>query len=620
MKLSKLNQSFFRTLKCASFSVLGLLIFSTHQVAHAGADVIFAQSFEQPFDTPANEAEAARFLTQATFGPTRNEITALRSGSLTGWINGQIATPPTLARPYLETLSAQGVPMSQNQRMDRWFHTVVTRPDQLRQRMAFALSQILVISDRNDAISQDWAGVAEYWDILARDAFGNYRDLLEKVSLSPQMGRYLSHWRNQKANPSSNTSPDENYAREVMQLFSIGLFERNNDYSLVLDGMNNPIPTYDQDVVTEMAQVFTGFSYTCPTPAGTCNTYTGINSGPATYAPMVCFPRYKDTSSKIIVAGLTLPAGPACDPTPGNQAGIDACFTYCNNDLDGALDVLFNHPNIGPFVSRQLIQRFVTSNPSPQYIDRVATVFNNDGSNRPRTRGNLDSVIYAILLDEEARVAPAANSTAGKLREPLLRLTAMWRTFGAVPGICTGTCISSGSPPPAGVEELRMGSRSPESSFAQRPLGAVTVFNFYEPDYQQPGAITNANLFSPEFQIVNESSVINASNELWNRLWNGYSVASSGLDVNFAATLPNTSSYIPPTNLDLLPSTNDAMIEEMNLRLMYGSMSGTLSPTTGMKGILKNMMDFGMSSMSKRQKALLLTHLILISPEFSIQR
>ena len=610
--------------------------------AHAGDDTIFGghtAGFEAKYFVPATDAEAARFLTQATFGPSRASIGQFRSNSYDGWIDQQIATAPTSARAYLDMLAARPAPpaIGQSQRVDRWFHTAAFGPDQLRQRMAYALSQILVVSDRSDALSGDHFGVSEYWDILARNAFGNYRTLLEEVTKSPMMGRYLSHWRNRKVTPGAATSPsapDENYAREIMQLFTVGLIERNLDFSPVLAGPD-PIPTYTQNDITELARVFTGWSYTCtnPTTGLPSNTnctpsagtpypdYTGFTSGPSSYFPMACFPTHMDYGAKTIIGGAVIAASPdVCgveNPShtsntglpaldPGQVAGqrplaLNRCHAYCLSQIDQTLDYLFNHPNTAPFVSRQLIQRFVTSHPSPAYIERVATVFEDNGHN---VRGDLAAVVRAILLDDEARVPPAdPMAPYGKLREPLLRLTATWRAFGVTA--------------PAAVNgEIQMGIRNPQDSLAQRPLGAPTVFNFYEPDYLPPGELANAGIYAPEFQIANETTAMTSANEQWNRLWVGYSTSSGTF------TLPTTSAYHVISDLTPLvsganstgPNAYNLFLDEINVRLFYGTMSSDTRTT------LRNFLVFSLAGVNDNIKVLSTVHLALMSPEFLVQR
>lgn len=592
-------------------TALGVWCLCAATPAAAGSDVIFGghtAGFESVYFIPQSDEEAARFLTQATFGPSKTTIAQFRASSYDGWIDQQLAQAPTLARSYLDMLAAQPTPPSigQNQRMDRWFHSAAFAPDQLRQRMAFALSQILVVSDRADALANDAYGVAEYGDILARNAFGNYRQLLEEVTLSPMMGRYLSHWRNRKANLTGTQLPDENYAREIMQLFTIGLIERADDFSPILDGFGQPVPTYVQQDVSELARVLTGWSYDCA-GSGSCNTYTGLYSGPAGYTPMACFPAYTDSGAKTLLAGAPIAAGPVCGTgtsgtsQPSDPAVVTACRAYCIDQIETTLDYLFNHPNVAPFVSRQLIQRFVTSDPSGAYIARVAAVFNDNGHG---VRGDLGAVIRAVLLDDEARQPPADPATPyGKLREPLLRLTAAWRAFGVTP--------------PAAVNgEIQMGIRSPHTPFAQRPLGAPSVFNFFEPDYQPPGALDAADVYAPEFQIANETTAMTAANELWSRIWAGYS-SSSG-----TFTTPTTSAWLNVA--DLVPLVTGAnasganaynlFLDELDLRLFGNTLSA------GTRNVLRNFLIFSLAGSHEHIKILSTVHLATMSPEFLVQR
>lgn len=639
----------------------------------AAQDLVFADSFEDPFGFPADDAEAARFLTQATFGPTTQDIATLRAQGYSAWLDQQIALPGTMARPALEQIAdtlPSGQALTQADRVDRWFDQAVTANDQLRQRMSFALSQIFVVSDRGDILSGDVAMVAEYQDILARHAFGNYRDLLRDVSYSPMMGRYLSHYRNRKKE--STYEPDENYAREIMQLFSIGLIERNRDFSPILVG-GLPVPTYDQYTITNTARVFTGLAFQCRNevtllgrtytrdcgdsgttcsgvdcnfqltnwsaqPGGVANALGNTNSGlvhPDRYSPMLCYPRYHDTGlvpnsttpypprpgtpveadepydTKRIIADILLPAfdmanagqqtchGAGSPPTT-DQTVRQACVTYCGGELDAELDALFLHDNTPPFIVRQLIQRFVTSSPSPAYIDRVAAVFEDDnGAGAGGVRGNLAAVVRAILLDVEARQPP--TGAFGKVREPLLRITNVWRSFGAV-----------------SVSSRRWGLSNPENSYQQRPLGAPTVFNFYEPDYQQPGAIADAGLYSPELAITNETTTISVANDLWTRIWVGYSAT------NGTFTTPVDGAYLPPAVIDALPADDDALLEALNLRLMYGSMSGTFTAGTcngtGMKQIVIDMLRCQLAGVDRRRRILSAIHLIATSPEYLVQR
>jgi uncharacterized protein (DUF1800 family) len=526
-------------------------------------DHLYRSGFDAVADAPATDAAAARFLTQATFGPTKADIARVRQIGISQWIDQQLSTPTTAARPYMETVSAAmtaaGQTIGQGQRLDRWFHTTIVAPDQLRQRAAFALSQIFVISDQNGSLSGEPIQVSEYWDLLARNAFGNYRTLLDEVTYNPSMGKFLSHFRNRKA--ATGREPDENYAREVMQLFSVGLVERNLDFSPILDGQNQPIPTYDQNVITNYAKIFTGFAY---------NNATNINNGTNNYLPMRCFDNEHDQTQKVVLDGMTVAAGQTCAV-----------------DVQQGLNIITAHPNVAPFISRQLIQRFTTSNPSPAYIQRVAQKFQNNGDGE---RGDLGAVVKAILTDPEARNnAPPANF--GKLREPLLRLTALWRAW------------AYQLPAPTVYGEIKMGLPTLLTTYGQRPLGANTVFNFYEPDYQHPGALESAGLYSPEFQIINESSAYTISNALYDVAFRYYVGMSN-----------------PPTDRPLLVADEiasqpnaTAMVDLVNTRMMYGSMS------TNMRTTLINMLNF-MNGASASEKARSLIHITAISPEFATQR
>jgi uncharacterized protein (DUF1800 family) len=602
---------------------------------------------------PRSDGDAARFLTQATFGPTSADIASVRQLGYRAWIEMQKAIPPTLIRPSMEAQIAAEV-LTQPRpaqaynayRMEYWMQAAMRGPDQLRQRMAFALSQILVISDVGP-LATHAIGVAEYQDILVRNALGNYRQLLREVSLSPMMGLFLTHLRNQKTDWTldrdgnlvpSIVQPDENYAREVMQLFSIGLIERNRDFSpLLINGQT--VPTYTQATITDTAKVLTGFSYQCSGPAtvgsislnrncgactGTaCNFSTTAFFGtpgryavpgtvtalthPDGYRPMACYPRYADTGRaasaennyavlpapndrKTLVSGVTIGPSPVACHSGTPASDRQACIDYCENQFGTLMDALFLHPNVAPFVSRQLIQRLTTSSPSPGYIDRVAAVFEDDGTG---ARGNLGAVVTAILMDPEAR-APTPAPTFGKLREPILKLTALWRALGAERS-------SQGS----------YGLTSPERTLAQRPLGAPSVFNFYEPDYRQPGAIADAGLYSPEFQIINESTFISTADEFWARIFAGYSMPSP-TTTTFA--VPGNSAYIPTAQLDALPMAHADLVEALNQRLLYGRMSSSL------RNRLVALLDGDLAAAEHRRKALNLIHVIAISPEFAVQQ
>ncbi len=548
-------------------------------------DRIFRYGFDPASDAPANANEAARFLTQATFGPTQADIARLMALGYDAWIEEQLGKPATLSQPTVEQVvnarTAGGQNVGSMQRLQRWYWQAAYAHDQLRQRMAFALSQIFVISDQGSSISQYVVPMAGYQDMLARDAFKPYRTLLGDVTLHPMMGRYLSSFRNQKAGAS--TSPDENYAREVMQLFSVGLIKRNMDFTPVLGG-GVPIPTYDQTTITQTAKVFTGFTWNDAPTSPSPNFYGGGQTFAAQSAPMACwgtelFPATgtgsnnmrHDISAKSVLAGLTIPAGQTCAQDVGDE-----------------LDIIAAHPNVAPFISRQLIQRFVTSNPSPAYIERVATVFDT-------SYGDLGDVIKAILLDNEARQAPVltAGDSYGKLREPVLRLTAMWRAFDAQP------------PAPDAYGEVKMTAGSSLiGALAQGPLQSPSVFNFYVPDYQPPGALADAGRYAPELEIVSESTTYSTGNTWYNFTARAYlGMSNPPVDrplVNLAALTANATA----------PA---AMVATINQRLLYGSMSPMLQAT--LTGMLINLN--GASAAEKAWSALYLT---MLSPDYATQR
>lgn len=345
------------------------------------------------------------------------------------------------------------------------WNQLVTSPDAVRRRVALALSEILVVSSTNMAISGRSHAMAAYWDLLCTHAFGNYRQLLEAITLNPAMGVYLNNKGNQKEDAKTGRQPDENYAREVMQLFTIGLYELNADGSNRLDAKGQPIDTYDQSTITNMARVYTGWDFD-PTSATATNLLQ-------VQQPM------KLTASR----HSTLAASFFGTTVPANTDGTTA--------LKQALDALFNHANVGPFIGRQLIQRLVTSNPSPAYIGRVSAAFNNNGAG---VRGDMKAVVRAILLDSEARSASNLTlPTWGKLREPMLRFVQWARTFKAT------SASGDWKIPDLSDSATRLG---------QSPLRSGSVFNFFRPGYVPPNtALASSALVAPELQITNESTV-----------------------------------------------------------------------------------------------------------------
>jgi uncharacterized protein (DUF1800 family) len=416
-----------------------------------------------------SKADAYRFLNQSTFGATGTEAQRVIDLGYEAWIDQQLQRPASLELPHVLQVFATYPPGADftrlhEDRVDIWLRHAVSAPDQLRQRVAFALSEIMVISQASPLIGYPW-GSASYYDMLAQNAFGNFRDLMENVTLHPAMGVYLSMLGNQKPDVARNIRPDENYARELMQLFTIGLVELSLDGSIRRDGQGNPIPTYDQSVIEGFAHVYTGWTWS-GAPSFELAFPTVANQVRA----MGVYPEQHATGAKRVLSY----SGAAFTQIPAGQSP--------EKDLDDALDNIFNHPNVGPFIGKQLIQRLVTSNPSPQYIERVARRFNDDGTGR---RGNLAAVIKAILLDSEAR-AGGASATAGRLDEPLLRLTRMWRAYGAAP--------AGGKYNVQNITGL----------IGQGPLQAPSVFNFFSPFYAPPGEILDQGLVAPEAQIATE--------------------------------------------------------------------------------------------------------------------
>jgi uncharacterized protein (DUF1800 family) len=506
-------------------------------------------------DLPPSEAAAAHFLLQATNGARAEDVELLAQVGYTAWLENQRTEKISLQRPWL----ADQHDPSHALRVERWWRSMVEGQDQLRQRVAWALSQIYVVSDVDDALGAYPLGVAEYYDVLLKGAFGNWRDLIEQVTLSPQMGEYLSMIKNKKPDPEHNVHPDENYARELLQLLSIGLVQLGPDGVPLVDVDGHTLPTYDQDTVQVIARAFTGWTY--------------ANSqyyewGTENYLPMQAWSQHHDNDSKTVVAGAFLPAG--------QDAELD---------LDGVLDALFAHPNVGPFVSKQLIQRLVTSNPSPAYVARVAAVFADDGTGE---RGDLWEVVKAILLDDEARHGhETAPYTFGKLREPLLRQIQLWRTFHAHPD--GGTYDDNW----------------PEESFAQRPLGAPSVFNFYSPFHQPPGELAAAGLYAPEFQILTHNCVTALTNKLYERTLQSDSTYALGSD---------WSVYLNLKSEKALAADPAALIERLDLLLLAGQMSDEMR-TLLVDYVADIPLDDGGT-----ERVVEALYLIVTSPEGALQR
>ena len=483
-----------------------------------------------PLASSPDTRQAARFLLQSTFGPTRTDIQSLTETTLPAWIDAQMALPESRQLSYVKQNSNGS---DTRARHYIWWRDAVTAEDQLRQRMAFALSQLFVISDLDYTLSNSQYGMASYYDTLLEHAFGSYRELLEAITLHPTMGIYLSHVRNEKADSAKNIRPDENYAREVLQLFSIGLHRLDSSGLPVPAG--NPEPVYTQSDVENFARVFTGWNFD-NTDVWQSTDMTAFDKE----APLVPWEEYHDTDAKMLLDGATLAGGQ-------NTRG----------DLEAALDVIANHPNVGPFIGRQLIQRFVTSNPSPEYVQRVAAVFDNNGEG---ARGDLGAVLRAILLDPEAR-NPDPSAGFGKLREPLLRLTQLFRAFDAVPGSTSDNVFHPAIRSADAIDDI----------YGQAVMSSPSVFNFYYPD--NPLTLqgqTGTGLVSPELQILTEANVAGINNDLHTLIYDNH----QGSERRGRAARID----LRPLNalLDDTPESVNQVIDQLELLMLGGSMSNEL--------------------------------------------
>jgi uncharacterized protein (DUF1800 family) len=474
-----------------------------------------------------DQADATRLLEQTTFGPTDALVAHVQAEGVQGWLNEQFAAPESHypAFPYVPADPTIFCATSTNPNCLRdnyslfllqnaFFTDALTKPDQLRQRVAFALSQILVTSgiDVNAAY-----GMARYQQILLDNAFGNFQELLTQVTLSAVMGDYLNMVNNDK--PSGTVNPNENYAREVMQLFSIGVWELNEDGSLLLDNQGAPIPTYTQDTVAGFATLFTGWTY--PLLPGTAQR----NHNPKNFlGSMIAVPGNHDFDAKTLL-----------------EDTVDVAGKPMASDLAFAIQNITQHPNVGPFIGKQLIQKLVTGNPSPQYVARVSAVFDNDGSG---VRGNLKAVVSAILTDPEARGDTHSEASYGKLREPVLFLTAAARAVGTT---SDGVYFA---------QQAR--------NLGQDVFDAASVFNYYPPDYIVPGT----TVLGPEFALQNASTAINR-----------YNFANTFAFGTIAplATLPGATGTVPNWSaLQSLAANPASLVGELNTLLMHGTMPAAM--------------------------------------------
>ena len=492
---------------------------------------------------------ADRFLEQTTFGPTPALITQVQYSGLPGFLTAQFALPIT--KYPLPAQGETGLGAVQQ----RFFVQNLTAPDQLRQRVAFALSQIFVIGGNKIG---DPTGYTNYLQLLANDSFTNYRQIMQDVTLSPAMGDWLDMVNNGKPNVSKGDHANENYAREFMQLFTVGTAELNPDGSYQLDSGGSQIPTYTQDTVEAFALAYTGWTYPLA-PGATQQTYN-----PAYWTgPMAAVDSNHDTSAKQL---LVYPGVSGGGMLPAGQSATQ--------DLQGAMDNVFNHPNVGPFVSSELIQHLVTSNPSPAYIQRVASVFDNNGSG---VRGDMKAVITAILMDPEARRGddPAtAVGTDGHLQEPILYMTGLLRAFGATSDGSNLAFYGSG--------------------MGQEALYAPSVFNFYSPSYVIPGT----TMYGPEFQILTTATSLNRVNWV-----NSFVLGSIG-----SGTTVDFSSYATQA------ANPNALLGSLNTLMLHGSMSSDMQ-----SAILTAMQAVPASSKQGLQQAQAAIYLIGTSSQYQVQ-
>ena len=531
------------------------------------------------------DAEASRFLQQATFGATDTDIAAVRAQGYAVWLDAQMALPRG-QRAWDWMVSAGYATIDERALYDSGGWTAecalareaATLPDGVRQRVALAMSEFFVVSSL--VAQMPWTGMAmaHYWDQLKDHAFGNFRDLLEAMTLNPAMGAWLNMRGNLKEDPAIGRVPDENYAREVMQLFTIGLTRLNLDGTPQRGADGQPLPTYSQDDVTQLARIFTGWDWWDDGRRFIAPVTNNGRPYPEFTRRAMVFESSRHSNRASVVLGRSIAAG-------GNGPAR----------LKAALDILFQHPNVGPFFGRQMIQRLVTSHPSPAYVARVAAAFNDNGAG---VRGDLKAVWRGILLDEEARgPASLVSPTHGKVREPMVRVLQWLRTFGARSSQGTWAW-------PINLEDSTRW-------YGQRPFTPPSVFNWFRPGYVPPGtAMATVGATAPEFQIINESSVsqwVNAIDDL-----NLY--ASGGDD------FPWCEFQIALAAERALAHDTRALVRRLNLLLA----AGQLTPTTEQR--LVEMLDLGTApptganDEARRWRTIAAITLVMICPEYIVQK
>jgi uncharacterized protein (DUF1800 family) len=534
-----------------------------------GATPITSPTIKPAVTAPAapamSAASAARFLLQAQFSASDADIAAVQSQGFMPWLINQINAPNSVSS--WDWLMQQGVNSAANLNatlpLDHtMWHQLITSSDTVRKRVALALSEFFVVSINGVSIQSRAFAVARYWDVLVAGAFGNFRTLLEEITLNPAMGAYLNTKGNKKANLATGSAPDENYAREVMQLFTVGLYQLNLDGTNKLVG-GAPVETYHQADVSNLAMVMTGWDFDTTGNVPITNPLSVKNR-------MRLNPALHETAAATFL-GTTIPAG---------TNGVTA--------LGLALDALFKHPNVAPFFCKQLIQRLVTSNPSAAYVTRVATVFNNNGKG---VRGDLAAVVKAVLLDAEARDdSKVTSNTWGKQREPMLRFVQWARSFNAT----------------SNTGQWAVGDLSNAATqLGQSPLRSPTVFNYFRPGYVPTNSgLAAQNLMAPEFQLTNESSVAGYVNFLTSTLRYGNNSANGGL-------------AIPTYTAELALVSNPAgLVSRLNLLLCAGQLS--VATQSSIQSAIASMSISTAANQLNRVCAAIL--MVMASPEYLIQK
>jgi len=630
-----------------------------------------AASSTSPYNTidgngmQAELMEYSRFLTQTTFGSDMEEIERARSMGMDAWLEEQFEMPVAnmtdrmweiwgeieevyksntelalafyiydLCQAHLNDPSIPAPdPLTQEEVDDfidyylndifgpyslqfnyTWSDQIINNEDQLRQRVAFALSQIMVISSNSD-LGDNAESLTSYYDILLENSFGNFKELLKDITLSPSMGFYLSHLNNSKAIPEENIHPDENYAREIMQLFSIGLYELNADGTRKKDASGNDIPTYNNADIKEMARIFTGLApgELDPTMIEAMEeiwwpdeAYFGVDYYIMNKTePLIMYEDFHDQGSKSLLNGLEIPA---------NQGGMA--------DIDMTIDFLYNHPNVGPFIGRQLIQRLVKSNPSPQYIQRVTNVFNDNGSG---VRGDLRAVVKAIILDPEARTCENQQFLDnGKLKEPILRLTHLQRTLDYFANVANyNLSLGNYSCAELEFEELEPtrvddGIKFWNNGFddfemiKQYPMMAPSVFNFYTPDHVPVGDMAELELVGPEFKIHDTSTSVNYINLVWKYTNPWYSVPwYNWYSLEGVPSLMNDFTKYE----DLYNDDPEKLLNYLDVEFLNGNMSDNLR--NALRTYAKELPNWA-NNTEEQIPSKQIIFLMMISPEYTI--